>query len=65
MRRLVTGFLLQLPAFEPSSGHVVFVVDKMAPGVGFLRVLSFPCQFSFHDCSTLIIYRPGLVQEVS
>jgi hypothetical protein len=30
------------PGFEPGSSHVRSVVDKPAPGEGFLRVLRFP-----------------------
>jgi hypothetical protein len=42
---------------------VGFVVDKVALGQDFSEYLGFPCQFSFTDCSTLIImYHPGLVQ---
>jgi hypothetical protein len=33
------GFPPRRPGFEPGSGHVEFVVDKVA---GFLRVLRFP-----------------------
>jgi hypothetical protein len=29
---LVTGFLPRRPGFEPRSGHVGFVVDKVARG---------------------------------
>jgi hypothetical protein len=32
LRRLVTGFPLRQPGFEHGSGHVGFVVDKVALG---------------------------------
>jgi hypothetical protein len=34
--------------FEPRSGHVGFVVDKVALGRVFSEYFGFPCQFSFH-----------------
>jgi hypothetical protein len=36
--RLVAGF----PPRRPGSGHVGFVMDEVALGAGFLRVLRFP-----------------------
>jgi hypothetical protein len=36
------------PEFEPRSGHVGFVVDKVALGQFFSKHFGFPCQFSFH-----------------
>jgi hypothetical protein len=36
------------PGFEPGSGHVGFVVDKVALGQVFPKYFSFPCQFAFH-----------------
>jgi hypothetical protein len=45
LRRLVSGF----PAgFEPRSGHVGLLVDKVALGQVFSDYFGFPCQFSFH-----------------
>jgi hypothetical protein len=45
---------------------VGFVVDKVALGQVFYEYLGFPCQFSFHHCSSfIIIYHPGLVQQAS
>jgi hypothetical protein len=41
---------------------VGFVVDKVALGQLFSEHFGFPCQFSFTDCFTLVIYHPGLVQ---
>jgi hypothetical protein len=34
----------------PGSVHVGFVVDKVALGQGFLRVLPFSLSISFHHC---------------
>jgi hypothetical protein len=34
--------------FEPRSGHVGFMVDKVAVGQVFSKYFHFPCQFSFH-----------------
>jgi hypothetical protein len=45
---LVAGLPRRRPAFEPRSGHVGFVVDKVALGQVSSEYFSFPCQFSFH-----------------
>jgi hypothetical protein len=46
LRRLVAGLPPRRPGFDRGSVHVGFVVDKVALGQGFLRVLLFfPCQF--------------------
>jgi hypothetical protein len=34
--------------FQPRSGHVGFVVDKVALGQVYSEYFGFPCQFSFH-----------------
>jgi hypothetical protein len=36
------------PGFEPRSGHVGFVVDKVALGQDFSEYFGFSRQFSFH-----------------
>jgi hypothetical protein len=36
------------PGFEPGSGHVGFVVDKVALGQVFSEYFGFPCQSLFH-----------------
>jgi hypothetical protein len=36
------------PGVEPRSGHLGFVVDKVALGQVFSEYFGFPCQFSFH-----------------
>jgi hypothetical protein len=36
---------------NPGSDHVRFVVDKVALGHVFLRVVGFPLSISFHWCS--------------
>jgi hypothetical protein len=46
--RLVAGFPPWRPGFDPSSGHVGLVVDKVALGQVFSEYFGFPCQFSFH-----------------
>jgi hypothetical protein len=56
-RRLPTAAVL----FEHISGHVGFVVDKVALGQVFSEYFGFPCQFSFH----LLLHthhHPGLIQ---
>jgi hypothetical protein len=44
----VAGFPPRRTGFEPRSGHVGFVVDKVALGQVFSEYFGFPCQFSFH-----------------
>jgi hypothetical protein len=51
LRRLVAGLSLRRPGFDPGSFHVGFVVDKVALGQVFLRVIGFPLSISFHWCS--------------
>jgi hypothetical protein len=45
LRRLVAGLSPRRPGFDPGSVHVGFVVDKVALGQVFPRVLRFSCQF--------------------
>jgi hypothetical protein len=42
------GFSPRRPGFHSRSGHVRFVVDKMALEHVFSEYFGFPCQFSFH-----------------
>jgi hypothetical protein len=42
------GFPQWWPGFHPRSGHVGFVVDKVALGQDLSKYFGFPCQFSFH-----------------
>jgi hypothetical protein len=50
LKRLVAGFQPQLPGFDPGSGQVVFVVDKVAlERVFFFEYFGFPYQSSFHQ----------------
>jgi hypothetical protein len=49
IRRLVAGFPLGRPWFEPRSGHVGFVVDKVILGQVFSEYFGSPCQSSFHQ----------------
>jgi hypothetical protein len=37
------------PGFEPGSGHVGFVVDKVVLGQVFSEYFGFPCQSSVHQ----------------
>jgi hypothetical protein len=48
LRRLVAGFTPRRPGFEPGSGHVGFMVDKVALGQVFSENFGFPCQFASH-----------------
>jgi hypothetical protein len=49
LRRLVADFPQQMLGFEPRSGHMGFVVDKVALGHVFSDYFDFSCQFSFHQ----------------
>jgi hypothetical protein len=49
LRRLVAGFPPRRPGFEPRSGLVGLVVDKVALVQVFSDCFGFPCQFSFHQ----------------
>jgi hypothetical protein len=49
LKRLVAGFPPRRPGFEPGSGHLGFVVDKVALGQVFSEYFGFPCQSSFHQ----------------
>jgi hypothetical protein len=53
------GFPPRVPGFNPGSGYVGFLVDKVALEVDYLRILRFPLPI-IH--STTIIYHPRLVQ---
>jgi hypothetical protein len=46
---VVACFPPRQTVFEPGSGHVGFVVDKVALEQGFSEYYDFPCQFSFHQ----------------
>jgi hypothetical protein len=62
LKRFVVCFPPQRPGFVPRSGHVGFVVDKVALGQVFSKYFGFPSKLSFHRLSTFIIYHPGLEQ---
>jgi hypothetical protein len=47
--RLVAGFPPWRPGFDPGSGQVGFVVDKVALGRDFSEYFGFLCQSSFHQ----------------
>jgi hypothetical protein len=46
---LMDGFPPRRPGFEPGSGHVGFVVDKVALGQVFSEYFGFPGKSSFHQ----------------
>jgi hypothetical protein len=46
---LVAGFPPRRPGFDPVSGQVGFVVDKVALGRIFSEYFGFPCQSSIHQ----------------
>jgi hypothetical protein len=48
VRQLVADFPLRRTVFEARSGHMGFVVDKMALGQVFSEYFGFPHQFSFY-----------------
>jgi hypothetical protein len=50
----VSGFPTRRPGFDPSSGHVAFVVYIVALGRIFSEYFDFLCQFSF--CHLLHIH---------
>jgi hypothetical protein len=47
-RAIAQAVSRRLPVFDPRSGHVGFVVDKVALGQVFSEYFGFPCQFTFH-----------------
>jgi hypothetical protein len=57
LKRLVAGFPPRRPGFEPGSGQVGFVVDKVAVEQVFSEYVGFPCQSSFHRILHLTITR--------
>jgi hypothetical protein len=48
LRLLVAGFPPRWTGLHPRSGHVGFMVDKVALVQVFSEYFGFPCQFSFH-----------------
>jgi hypothetical protein len=55
---LVTGF----PQQQPVSGHVQFVVDKVALGQVFSKYFGFSCHSTICSTLTIIIHHLQLVQ---
>jgi hypothetical protein len=49
LKRLVAGFPPRRSGFEPWSGHVGFVVDKVVLRQVFFEYFGFRCQSSFHQ----------------
>jgi hypothetical protein len=67
LRRLVAGLSPRRPGFDPGSVHVGFVVDKVALGQGFPRVVRFssvnvipPVLHDSEKRKKLIIFVTGL-----
>jgi hypothetical protein len=62
LRRLVAGFPPLWSGFDPRSGHMGFVVDRMALGADFLRVFRFPLSILIRPTTphSLIITSPTL-----
>jgi hypothetical protein len=61
--QLVAGFPPRRPGFDPGSGHVGFVVDKVALGQVFSEYFGSPANLHSTNCSTItFIYHLGLVQ---
>jgi hypothetical protein len=54
--------LFTYSSFEPGSGHVGFMVDKVALGQVFSNYFGFPCQSSFHQLLHNQHHHLGLVQ---
>jgi hypothetical protein len=48
LMRLVAGIPPRRPGFDPTSGDMGFVVDKVAREQIFSEYFNFPCQFPFH-----------------
>jgi hypothetical protein len=65
LKRLVAGLSQRRPGFATGSIHVGSVVDKVALGQVFLRVLRFPLSVSFRHCSVFIYHRPHEVCDSS
>jgi hypothetical protein len=61
--RLVAGFQPRQPGFDPWSGHVAFVVDKVALGQVFSEYFGSLANLHSTNCSTITLtYHLGLVQ---
>jgi hypothetical protein len=48
-KRAVARAGIRRRGFEPESGHVRFMVDKVALGQVSSQYFRFPCQFSLHE----------------
>jgi hypothetical protein len=59
---LVAGFPPRRPGFDPGSGKVGFVVDKVAMGQVFSKYFGFPCQSLFHRIILHPHNHPGQAQ---
>jgi hypothetical protein len=56
LKGLVAGFPLRRPGFEHRSGHVGFVVDKIALGQIFSEYMVFSANPHSTDCSTFMFW---------
>jgi len=63
LRRLVAGLSPRRPGFAPGSVHVGFVVDKVALGQVFLRVLRFSPVSIIPPWFSILIYHLGDEQQ--
>jgi hypothetical protein len=64
-RRLVAGLPPRRPRFDPSSGHVGFVVDIVALGQVFSEYFGLPSQFSFQQMlHTHVTYGAGTIGQL-
>jgi hypothetical protein len=55
LRRLVAGFPTRRHGFDPGSGHVIFVVDKVALGRFSPSISVSPAILHSTICSTITI----------
>jgi hypothetical protein len=46
--RAIAQAVSRQPGFEPTSGNVGYMVEKVVLGKFFSEYFGFPCQFSFH-----------------
>jgi hypothetical protein len=62
LKRLVAGFPPRRPRFDPVSGQVGFVVDKVALGLFYSEYFGFPCQSLFYRIILHPHNHPGQAQ---
>jgi hypothetical protein len=59
LKRLVAGFPPRRPGFDPGSGQVGYVVDKVALRQVFSEYFGFPCQSLFDRKSSILTITRG------